>query len=81
MIGDAVLDFLLRVVDWVLDRFESLGLPDVVFPSALSLVVPIPTLGSRAAALNVWFSTSVLVVGVLIVAKALQWVYGLLPTK
>jgi hypothetical protein len=73
-------DVALVVVGWVLGLFGFLPVLDL--PASLSVVVPVPLIGSVGVdALNLFVPTAILVTLALVAGKGLQWLYQLIPFK
>jgi hypothetical protein len=75
-----LLDAALSVVEWLLGLFTFL--PVIDFPGSLTLLVPVPLVGSVGVdALNVFVPTAIAVALALIAGRVLQWLYQLIPFK
>jgi hypothetical protein len=73
-------DVALSVLEWVFGLLPTM--PVIALPGPLVLVVPVPLLaGGTISALNQWFGTALLVAGVLVVGRVLQWLYTNIPGK
>lgn len=73
-------DIALVIMEWFFAFFEELPLLDT--PSGLTLVAPVPFMGSSGIAmLNTWLPATVLIASALIVGRVLQWLYELIPFK
>lgn len=79
MIVGWLLDAATSVLNWVLDRFASLGVPSFTFPSSLSVTVPVPFIGSNLGALNMWWTASLAIVACLFIGRVFVWLYRLIP--
>jgi hypothetical protein len=75
-----LLDVGLLVLDWLLGLFTFL--PAMSLPSGLSVVIPVPLVGSVGVnALNAYVPVAIATTVALVVGKALQWLYSLVPFK
>jgi hypothetical protein len=73
-------DVALQLIEWLLSLFSFM--PDLDFPAAFSVVVPVPLLtAGTIGALNEWWTVGVAVVTALVVGKVLQWIYARIPFK
>jgi hypothetical protein len=75
-----LLDVGLTLAEFVMSLFGFL--PEFTLPASPSFTIPVPLVGSVGVdALNLYLPTAVLVVVALVLGKALQFVYNLVPFK
>ncbi len=75
-----VFDVALTMLGWLVSLFGFMD--PLVLPSAFTLTVPVPLLGSSGvASMQTWWSTFVTVSIALAIGSMLQWIYKMVPFK